>query len=59
MRLVHPAYDYVLNVPTFSICDAKGAISVTERTGYLEDAGSGESCQTFYEERKIRIPDTK
>ncbi|WLR49878.1 glycine--tRNA ligase subunit alpha [Bacillus tianshenii] len=34
--LVFPAYDYVLKCShTFNLLDAKGAISVTERTGYI------------------------
>jgi len=35
-RLVLPAYDYVLKCShTFNLLDARGAISVTERTGYI------------------------
>jgi len=35
-RLVFPAYDYVLKCShTFNLLDAKGVISVTERTGYI------------------------
>ena len=34
--LVQPAYDYVLKCShTFNLLDARGAISVTERTGYI------------------------
>ncbi|MGO1711995.1 MAG: glycine--tRNA ligase subunit alpha [Senegalia sp. (in: firmicutes)] len=34
--LVYPAYDYVLKCShVFNILDARGAISVTERTGYI------------------------
>lgn len=34
--LVHPAYDYVLKCShTFNLLDARGAVSVTERAGYL------------------------
>src|SRR5699024_3289968 len=34
--LVFPAYDYVLKCShTFNLLDAKGVISVTERTGYI------------------------
>jgi glycyl-tRNA synthetase alpha chain len=34
--LVRPAYDYVLKCShTFNLLDARGAISVTERTGYI------------------------
>ncbi len=34
--LVQPAFDYVLKCShTFNLLDARGAISVTERTGYI------------------------
>ncbi len=34
--LVHPAYDYILKCNhTFNLLDARGAVSVTERAGYL------------------------
>jgi glycyl-tRNA synthetase alpha chain len=34
--LVQPAYDYVLKCShTFNLLDARGAISVTERTGFI------------------------
>ena len=34
--LVHPAYDYILKCShTFNSLDARGAVSVTERAGYL------------------------
>jgi glycyl-tRNA synthetase alpha chain len=36
LGLVTPAYDYVLKCShTFNVLDARGAISVTERTGYI------------------------
>ncbi|WP_322905030.1 glycine--tRNA ligase subunit alpha [Paenibacillus campi] len=36
LKLVFPAYDYVLKCShTFNLLDARGAISVTERTGYI------------------------
>lgn len=36
LNLVFPAYDYVLKCShTFNLLDARGAISVTERTGYI------------------------
>ncbi|MBI3911433.1 MAG: glycine--tRNA ligase subunit alpha [Armatimonadetes bacterium] len=36
-RLVYPAYDYVLKCShTFNLLDARGAISVTERAGYID-----------------------
>jgi len=35
-NLVFPAYDYALKCShTFNLLDARGAISVTERTGYI------------------------
>ncbi|SHE64674.1 glycyl-tRNA synthetase alpha chain [Seinonella peptonophila] len=35
--IVFPAYDYILKCShTFNLLDAKGAISVTERTGYIQ-----------------------
>ena len=35
-NLVHPAYDYILKCShTFNLLDARGAVSVTERAGYL------------------------
>jgi hypothetical protein len=34
--LVHPAFDYVLKCShTFNLLDARGAVSVTERAGYI------------------------
>lgn len=34
--LVHPAYEYILKCShTFNLLDARGAVSVTERAGYL------------------------
>ncbi len=58
--LVHPAYDYVLKCShTFNLLDAKGAISVTERTGYLARCRSlaRKVAKTFYEEReKLGFP---
>lgn len=36
LGLVHPAYDYILKCShTFNLLDARGAVSVTERAGYL------------------------
>lgn len=36
LNLVHPAYDYILKCShTFNLLDARGAVSVTERAGYL------------------------
>jgi glycyl-tRNA synthetase alpha chain len=35
-KIVLPAYDFVLKCShTFNMLDARGAISVTERTGYI------------------------
>ena len=35
-ELVLPAYDYVIKLShIFNVLDARGAISVTERTGYI------------------------
>ena len=35
-KLIVPAYDYVLKCShSFNLLDARGAISVTERTGYI------------------------
>ncbi|MDN6899738.1 glycine--tRNA ligase subunit alpha [Oenococcus sicerae] len=36
LGLVHPAYDYILKSShTFNLLDARGAVSVTERAGYM------------------------
>ncbi len=36
LGLVHPAYDYILKCShTFNLLDARGAVSVTERAGYM------------------------
>jgi len=54
-RLVFPAYDYVLKCShTFNLLDARGAISVTERTGYIARVRAlARACaQTYYEERE-------
>jgi len=54
-RLVFPAYDYVLKCShTFNLLDARGAISVTERTGYIARVRnlSREVAQTYYAERE-------
>ncbi|MBY6272201.1 MAG: glycine--tRNA ligase subunit alpha, partial [Bacillaceae bacterium] len=58
--LVHPAYDYVLKCShVFNLLDAKGAISVTERTGYIARCRSlaRKIAKTFYDEReKLGFP---
>ena len=47
--LVHPAYDYILKCShTFNLLDARGAVSVTERAGYL----SRMVARAFVAERK-------
>ncbi|MFY0546084.1 glycine--tRNA ligase subunit alpha [Brevibacillus sp. H7] len=54
-HLVFPAYDYVLKCShTFNLLDARGAISVTERTGYIARVRnlSREVAQTYYAERE-------
>ena len=58
--LVHPAYDYVLKCShTFNLLDAKGAISVTERTGYIARVRNlaRKVAKTYYDEReKLGFP---
>ena len=58
--LVHPAYDYVLKCShTFNLLDAKGAISVTERTGYIGRVRNlaRKVAKTYYDEReKLGFP---
>ncbi|MCK9906849.1 glycine--tRNA ligase subunit alpha, partial [Frankia sp. Cpl3] len=54
-HLVFPAYDYVLKCShTFNLLDARGAISVTERTGYIARVRnlSREVAHTYYAERE-------
>lgn len=54
-NLVFPAYDYVLKCShTFNQLDARGAISVTERTGYMMRVRNlARSCaSTYYDERE-------
>ncbi|KIM19198.1 glycyl-tRNA ligase [Apilactobacillus kunkeei] len=55
--LVHPAYDYVLKCShTFNLLDATGAVSVTERAGYLSRIRrmAREIAKAFIAERKKR-----
>ena len=58
--LVHPAYDFVLKCShTFNLLDARGAVSVTERAGYLSRIRNmaREIAKTFVEEReKLGFP---
>ena len=59
-HLVFPAYDYVLKCShTFNLLDARGAISVTERTGYITRVRNlaRQVAATFLEEReKLGFP---
>lgn len=59
-QLVFPAYDYILKCShTFNLLDARGAISVTERTGYLARVRnlSRAAAQAYYSEReKLGFP---
>ena len=59
-KLVHPAYDYVLKCShTFNLLDARGAVSVTERAGYLARIRkmAREIAKSFVEEReKLGFP---
>ncbi|OAQ02293.1 glycine--tRNA ligase subunit alpha [Ligilactobacillus aviarius] len=53
--LVHPAYDYILKCShTFNLLDARGAVSVTERAGYLARIRNMAKAiaKGFVEERK-------
>lgn len=62
-RLVLPAYDYILKCShTFNLLDARGAISVTERTGYIHRVRNlARECAVVYlkqrEEAKNSISD--
>lgn len=54
-QLVYPAYDYVLKCShVFNLLDARGAISVTERTGYISRVRNlARRCgQVYYDERE-------
>lgn len=53
--LVHPAYDYVLKCShTFNLLDARGAVSVTERAGYIARIRNlaRQVAKTFVAERR-------
>ncbi|MDA0739085.1 MAG: glycine--tRNA ligase subunit alpha [Nitrospirae bacterium] len=52
--LVLPAYDYCMKSShLFNVLDARGAISVTERTGYIGRVrGLARACATAYVERR-------
>jgi glycyl-tRNA synthetase alpha chain len=53
-KLVLPAYDYALKCShTFNLLDARGAISVTERTGYIARIRNlSRSCAKAYVEQR-------
>ncbi|GFR37422.1 glycine--tRNA ligase alpha subunit [Insulibacter thermoxylanivorax] len=59
-ELVLPAYDYVLKCShTFNLLDARGAISVTERTGYIMRVRNlaRQVAKAYYESReKLGFP---
>ncbi len=53
--LVFPAYDYILKCShTFNLLDARGAISVTERTGYIGRVRNlaRAAARLYYDERE-------
>ena len=56
-NLVFPAYDYVLKCShTFNLLDARGAISVTERTGYIMRVRNlARQCAAVYLEERERL----
>lgn len=58
--LVFPAYDYILKCShSFNLLDARGAISVTERTGYIARVRTlaRKAARKYYEEReKLGFP---
>lgn len=55
--LVLPAYDYVLKCShTFNLLDARGAISVTERTGYIARVRNlARMCAQGYVEQREKL----
>ncbi|MTI81462.1 MAG: glycine--tRNA ligase subunit alpha [Firmicutes bacterium] len=55
--LVLPAYDYVLKCShTFNLLDARGAISVTERTGYIARVRNlARLCARVYVEQREKL----
>jgi glycyl-tRNA synthetase alpha chain len=56
-KLVFAAYDYILKCShTFNLLDARGAISVTERTGYLGRVRNlARRCAKTYVEERERL----
>jgi glycyl-tRNA synthetase alpha chain len=55
--LVLPAYDYVLKCShTFNLLDARGAISVTERTGYITKIRNmAKDCALAYVKQREKL----
>lgn len=55
--LVLPAYDYVLKCShTFNLLDARGAISVTERTGFIHRVRNlARTCAVAYVEQREKL----
>lgn len=56
-KLVYPGYDYVLKCShTFNLLDARGAISVTERTGYITRVRNlARKCAAAYLEEREKL----
>jgi len=56
-KLVYPAYDYTLKCShTFNLLDARGAISTTERTGYIARVRNlARRCAVTYLEERERL----
>lgn len=56
-KLIFPAYDYVLKCShTFNLLDARGVISVTERTGYISRVRNlARSISKAYVEERERL----
>ena len=56
-NLVYPAYDYTLKCShTFNLLDARGAISTTERTGYIARVRNlARRCAVTYLEERERL----
>ena len=55
--LVQPAYDYILKCShTFNLLDARGAISVTERTGFIARVRNmARVCAQAYVEQREKL----
>ena len=56
-KLVLPAYDWVLKCShTFNLLEARGAISVTQRTGYIGRVRNlARKCAKTYVEERERL----